>query len=74
MKQHTSTTQTSATSPDIPSLQNQRLTLVHFSSQRKRFVCDRGAFKGCLGGVKACLGVTGSVQGEFLCQKRLKLS
>jgi hypothetical protein len=29
----------------------QGLTLVHFSAHRKRFLWDRGAFWGCLGGV-----------------------
>jgi hypothetical protein len=29
----------------------QGLTLVHFSAQRRRFLWDRGAFRGCLGGV-----------------------
>jgi hypothetical protein len=29
----------------------QGLTLVHFSAQLKRILWDRGAFRGCLGGV-----------------------
>jgi hypothetical protein len=31
--------------------QVQGLTLVHLSAQRKRFLSDRGAYRGCLGGV-----------------------
>jgi len=53
---------------------NQGLTLVHVSAQRKRFVWDRGAFRGefrgCLGGVRGFEGCRGCV----LCQKRLRLS
>jgi len=40
----------------------QRLTLVHFSAQRKLFVWDRGfiqgLFRGCSGGVRGYLGVS----------------
>jgi hypothetical protein len=35
----------------------QGLTLVHFSAQRERFEWDRGAFRGCSGGVKGNYGV-----------------
>ena len=45
----------------------QGLTFVHFSAQRKRFLWDRGVFRGCLGGVRW-------YQGVFVCQKRLRLS
>ena len=45
-----------------------------FSAQLKRFLCDRDAFRDCLGGVwevsweiRVCLGC-------ILCQKRLRLS
>jgi len=31
---------------------DQGLTLVHFSAQRKRILCDRGAFKDHVGGVQ----------------------
>jgi hypothetical protein len=48
---------------------------VHFSAQRKRFLCDKGCvwelIWGCLGGVKGYLGV---IQRSFLCQIRLKMS
>ena len=52
----------------------QGLTPVHFSAQRKRFLWDRGMFRGCswciwgvVGGIIGCLGC-------ILCQKRLRLS
>jgi hypothetical protein len=48
----------------------QGLSLVHFSSQRKRFLWDRGCIRGCSGGVSGELGWFGCP----LCQKRLKLS
>ena len=47
----------------------QGLTLVHFSAQLKRILWDRGAFRGCFGGVWEVSGVIkedqGGVQGVF---------
>jgi len=48
--------------PDFPAAAGwQGLTLVHFSAQLTRFLCDRGCvkglFRGCLGGVGGYLGV-----------------
>ena len=41
----------------------QRLTLIHFSAQRKRFLwekeCMQGSLRGCAGGVKGYQGVFG---------------
>jgi hypothetical protein len=36
--------------------------------------CVQGLFRGCLGVVRGCEGVLGGVQGDFLFQKRLRLS
>ena len=61
------------------SASRQGLTLLHFSTQLKRFLWDRGCieglcrvvlfrrYKGFLGGIKGCPGGT-------LCQKQLRLS
>ena len=35
---------------------NQGLALVHFSAEFQRILWDRGAFRGCLGGVKVVSG------------------
>jgi len=57
---------------------NQGLTLVLFSAQRKRLLwnwgCIWGLFTGCLGGVCEVLGGVGGCQGCILSQKRLRLS
>ena len=55
----------------------QGLTLVHFSTQHKRFLWDRGASRSCLGGVSKVSGDMRSIRGCSgcsLCQKWLKLS
>ena len=41
------------------------LTLVHFSAQLKRILWDRGAFRGCLGGVQEVSGGNKEYQGVF---------
>jgi hypothetical protein len=47
----------------LPPPSGQGLTLVHFSAQVERFVCDRGCADGlcspCEGGVRGCLGCWG---------------
>ena len=55
----------------------QGLTLVHFSAQLKRILWDRGALRGCSGGVLEVSGGMKGYQGVFrvyLCQTRLRLS
>ena len=50
---------------------NQGLTLLQISTQRKRFLWNRGCIygllRGYLRGIRGCLGC-------YLCQKRLKVS
>jgi len=45
---------------------SQGLTLVHFPAQRKHFLWDGGAFRGCSWGIQEMLGGVGGVQGVFV--------
>jgi len=53
----------------VPTADGKGPTLVHFLAHHKRFLWDRSAFRGCLGGVKGvlrrCSGILGDVKGVF---------
>jgi len=59
---------------EVQAAEEQGVTLVHFSAQRKRFLWDRGwiweLFRMCLGGVRGYHGI----YRVFLSEKRLRSS